>query len=426
MPPYCEPQHLAWPLLETDTLRTTLAPGISSTTYNRAVFGCGPSSLMLSFHLETATIGPPKRGCECEVPPAGEVLMSQQSRKEFLRTCGSFLLTACGSTALLAGCHRKANRMAGDNGEPVPKVKYEPTYLELHRTGELERRGKELWSMMESCELCPRQCGTARLERNRGFCGASSQLEISSFHPHFGEERPLVGRNGSGTIFMTNCSLRCVFCINWEISQGGPGPRRSIRDFADAMLRLQRMGCHNINVVTPTHYSAHIVQALDYAAARGLNLPLVYNTCGWERVEVLKLLDGVVDIYMPDFKYSDRRMAAKYSSDADAYPEMTRKALLEMHRQVGVARPASDGLLYRGLLIRHLVMPNDVGGSKAVFDWIAANLPKDTYLNVMSQYRPMYKAFDYPEISRRLTRKEYADAVGWARAAGLTNLDIQG
>jgi putative pyruvate formate lyase activating enzyme len=192
------------------------------------------------------------------------------------------------------------------------------------------------------------------------------------------------------------------------------------------MLELQRAGCHNINIVTPTQYSAHVVLALDKAAAKGLRLPLVYNTCGWERMEILKKLDGVVDIYLPDFKYSSDKMAEKYSSGADTYAELTKAGLLEMHRQVGVARPAGDGLMYRGLMIRHLVMPSGVSGTKDVIGWIAQNLPKDSYLNIMSQYRPMYKAFQYPEISRRITREEYAKALKWAKEAGLTNLDIQG
>ncbi|MFC1737642.1 radical SAM protein [Planctomycetota bacterium] len=279
---------------------------------------------------------------------------------------------------------------------------------------------------MKSCKLCPRMCGVNKLEGNKGFCRASSQLEISSYHPHFGEERPLVGKGGSGAIFLTNCSLRCVFCINWEISQGGQGKPRSIEDMAEMMLHLQKIGCHNINVVTPTHYSPHIVLAVDIAAGKGLRLPLVYNTCGWERLEILKKLDGIVDIYLPDFKYSDGKMAAKYSSAAETYPEITKAALLEMHRQVGVAKPAKDGLMYRGLMIRHLVMPNRVGGTKRIIEWIAQNLPEDTYLNIMSQYRPMHKAFDYPQIARRITREEYAEAVKWAKKAGLTNLDIQG
>jgi putative pyruvate formate lyase activating enzyme len=269
-------------------------------------------------------------------------------------------------------------------------------------------------------------CGVNRLEGEEGFCQASSRLEISSYHPHFGEEAPLVGDGGSGTIFLTNCGLRCVFCINWEISHGGQGSKKSIKDLAYMMLSLQKRGCPNINVVTPTHYAPHIVLALDIAAAEGLRIPLVYNTCGWERVEILKLLDGVVDIYLPDFKYADSEMADTYSSGADTYAEVTKQALLEMQRQVGVAKPAYNGLMYRGLMIRHLVMPNDVSGTSEVIDWIAANLPKDTYLNLMSQYRPMYKAFDYPEIARRITKKEYSDVVKHARQAGLTRLDIQG
>ncbi|GAB4372978.1 MAG: radical SAM protein [Calditrichia bacterium] len=280
--------------------------------------------------------------------------------------------------------------------------------------------------MMKACRLCPRECGVNRLAGEEGFCQASARLKIASYHPHFGEERPLVGRGGSGTIFFSNCGLRCVFCINWEISQGGEGDYCEIEDLANMMLALQRRGCHNINVVTPTHYSAHIVLALDVAAEKGLRLPLVYNTCGWERLEILKLLDGVVDIYLPDYKYADGKMAAKYSSEADTYPELTQAALLEMHRQVGVAKPAEDGLMYRGLMIRHLVMPNGVSGTREVIRWIAEHLPKDTYVNLMSQYRPMFKAYHYPEIARRITRQEYEEAVQWAREAGLSNLDIQG
>ncbi|HNR42699.1 MAG TPA: radical SAM protein [Bacteroidales bacterium] len=303
---------------------------------------------------------------------------------------------------------------------------FEPVYLKLHRNGELKRRGEELWSMMESCRLCPRMCGANRLRGEKGFCGSGSQLEISSFHPHFGEEKPLVGNGGSGTVFMSNCSLRCVFCINWEISQGGEGFTRSIDQLAGMMLSLQRTGCKNINIVTPTHYSPHIMLALDRAAAGGLRLPLVYNTCGWERIEILRMLDGVVDIYLPDFKYSDGKMASKYSSGAESYPDIVKTALLEMHRQAGVAIPEPDGLMYRDLMIRHLVMPNNVSGTREVIDWISENLPKNTYLNLMSQYSPHYKASVYPEISRRITRAEYADAVNHAKRSGLSNLEIQG
>jgi putative pyruvate formate lyase activating enzyme len=357
--------------------------------------------------------------------------MEDESRRGFLKSCLSLiasLLATTKSLPALAFSQRSASSTQSDSAEDAggDDAPFEPGYVKLHRTGELKRRGDTLWKMMEECQLCPRECGVNRLEGEEGFCQSSSKLEIASYHPHFGEERPLVGSGGSGTIFFSNCGLRCVFCINWEISQGGHGREQSIEDLASMMLDLQRMGCHNINVVTPTHYSAHIVLALDIAAGRGLRLPLVYNTCGWERVEILEILDGVVDIYLPDFKYANGAMAEKYSSGADTYPELTQQALLEMHRQVGVAKPAEDGLMYRGLMVRHLVMPNEVGGTKEVLGWIAKNLPKDSYVNIMSQYRPMYKAFDYPKISRRLTSKEFDDAVGWAKEAGLTNLDIQG
>jgi len=349
--------------------------------------------------------------------------MEEQSRREFIKSL--FYLTMSGFTTfppLCAGCRGKKEPISlSDN-----HTNFEPAYLRLHRSGELRKRGEELWNIMKSCRLCPRECGVNRLEGNKGFCQATSQLEVSSYHPHLGEEKPLVGRGGSGTIFLTNCGLRCVFCINWEISQGGMGKPRRIEDMAEMMLELQEIGCHNINFVTPTHYSPHIVLALDIAAGRGLTLPVVYNTCGWERLDILKKLEGIIDIYLPDFKYFDDKMAAKYSSDAETYPEKTKAALLEMHRQVGVAKPARDGLMYRGLMIRHLVMPSGVSGTKEVIEWIAKNLPKDTYLNIMSQYRPMYKAFEYPEISKKVCREEYNQAIRWAREAGLTNLDIQG
>jgi putative pyruvate formate lyase activating enzyme len=195
---------------------------------------------------------------------------------------------------------------------------------------------------------------------------------------------------------------------------------------AKMMLHLQKIGCHNINFVTPTHYSPHILLAVDIAASKGLRLPLVYNTCGWERIEILERLDGIVDIYLPDFKYADGEMAGKYSSKAYSYPEITKKAILEMHRQVGVAKPAYDGLMYRGLMIRHLVMPNNVSGSLEVMKWIADSLPKDTFVNIMSQYRPMYHAKEYPDINRRIYRSEYENVVDYAKNIGLTNLEIQG
>lgn len=351
--------------------------------------------------------------------------MKHQSKRQFIKSCFYLAVSGIGSyfLSLNAACKKGQSK---NKGALKMSPEFEPAYLKLHRSGELKKRGQELWNIMESCNLCPRECGVNRLEGKKEFCHASSQLEIASYHPHFGEEKPLVGRGGSGTIFFTNCSLRCVFCINWEISQGGMGQPRSIEQLADMMLELQRIGCHNINVVTPTHYSPHILLALDIAASKGLRLPVVYNTCGWECLEILKKLDGIVDIYLPDFKYSDGAMAAKYSSNASTYPERTKASLLEMHRQVGVAKPAKNGIMQRGLMIRHLVMPNRVGGTKKVIEWIAKNLPKDTYLNIMSQYTPVFKAKEYPKIARGITRDEYKETLLWAKEAGLTSVDIQG
>jgi len=241
---------------------------------------------------------------------------------------------------------------------------FEPAYLKLHKTGELQKRAEQLWAIMESCQLCPRRCGVNRLKGMSGFCRTpGATLVVSAAHPHFGEERPLVGNGGSGTIFLTHCNLRCVFCQNWEIAQLGRGVESNIDEFAKMMLQLQKIGCHNLNLVTPTHYSALILKALDRAAETGLRLPIVYNTSGWERLEILTLLDGIVDIYLPDFKYWDSDMSAKYSSGAESYPAMTSEAILEMHRQVGVAQPAKDGIMQRGLMIRHLVMPNNTSDS---------------------------------------------------------------
>ncbi len=304
---------------------------------------------------------------------------------------------------------------------------FEPAYLELHRTGELKKRAEKLWKIMDECQLCPRKCGACRSAGESGFCRVPGvKLVISSFLPHFGEERPLVGRGGSGTIFLTHCSLKCVFCQNWEISHLGRGTASDVDKLAGMMLHLQKIGCHNINLVTPTHYSAHILKALDIAAGKGLRLPIVYNTSGWERLEILRFLDGIVDIYLPDIKYQDSEMSAKYSAGAKSYPERAKEVILEMHRQVGVAKPAKDGLMYRGLMIRHLVMPDNVGGSEKIIEWIAKNLPKDTYVNIMSQYNPTYKAYDYPQISRRITGAEYKKVVNRAKELGLANLEIQG
>lgn len=353
------------------------------------------------------------------------------TRRNFIKSGAYFAIY--GFSAVLPPSLRSGAKENQKKTEKILKIQktaridpnFEPPYLKHHRSGELKKRAKELWEIMKECRLCPRECAAHRLKGNEGFCNASSKLKISSFHPHYGEETPLVGTGGSGTIFLTNCNLRCAYCINWEINHKGIGQVESIDSFAKMMIKLQKRGCHNINIVTPTHYSPHILLALDTAASQGLRLPLVYNTSGWERLEVLKKLDGIVDIYLPDFKYANSKMADKYSSGADTYPGITKKALLEMQRQVGTAKAAPDGLMYRGLMIRHLVLPNRVSGSKQVLQWISDNLPKDTFINIMSQYRPVFKAFKFPEIARKISRSEYNETLTWAKDAGLTNVHAQ-
>jgi putative pyruvate formate lyase activating enzyme len=233
----------------------------------------------------------------------------------------------------------------------------------------------------------------------------------------------LVGQHGSGTIFFSNCNLRCIFCQNWPISHEGKGEEVEDAEVADLMLHLQKIGCHNINLVTPTHVMPNILNATQLALKKGLRIPLVYNTSGYERQEILKILDGIVDIYMPDMKYMDPEKAAKYSAGASDYPEVTKKATIEMHRQVGVLQIDSRGIALRGLMIRHLVMPNRVAGTEKFVRWVAEALPKSTYVNIMAQYRVEYKAYEHPEISRGITVEEFMEAMEWAKKAGLSHLD---
>jgi len=302
---------------------------------------------------------------------------------------------------------------------------WEPAYAGLERKGLLLQRVQEAYAVFESCRLCPRECGVNRLAGERGFCRAPVKPVVYSAHPHFGEEMPLVGRNGSGTIFFSNCNLRCVFCQNWPISHEGKGKEVADKDVADMMLHLQGMGCHNINLVTPTHVMPHILAATRIALGKGLRVPLVYNTSGYERLEMVKHLEGIVDIYMPDMKYSDSHMAAKYSAGAADYPEVTSRAIIEMNRQVGKLTLSSDAVALRGLIIRHLVMPNRVAGTEKFLKWVAESLSRSTYVNIMAQYHVEYKAYEYPEIARGITVEEFLEAMAWAEKWGLTNLDAQ-
>ena len=309
------------------------------------------------------------------------------------------------------------------SAEPKKQEAWRPAYERLERQGKFAERVSRAYSLFECCELCPRRCGVNRQRGERGACRAPAKVMIFSAHPHFGEEIPLVGDHGSGTIFFSNCNLRCIFCQNWPISHEGKGKEIQDEDLADTMLDLQKMGCHNINLVTPTHVMPNILNATRMALKKGLSLPLVYNTSGYERLEILRLLDGIVDIYLPDMKYMDSDKAAKYSAGASDYPDVTKKAIIEMNRQVGELMTDKQGIGLRGLIIRHLVMPNRVAGTEAFVRWVAENLPKSTYVNIMAQYHVDYKAYDYPEIARGITPREFLDAMSWAKVYGLTRLD---
>ena len=300
---------------------------------------------------------------------------------------------------------------------------WHPAYEKLEKEGKLAQRVEQAYAMFEDCQLCPRRCGVNRLKGERGFCRAPARPVVFSSQPHFGEEISLVGKNGSGTIFFSNCNLRCIFCQNWPISHEGKGKVVQDEGLADIMIHLQKIGCHNINFVTPTHVMPNILNATRIALKKGLRLPLVYNTSGYERLEILKILDGIMDIYMPDMKYMDADQAGKYSSGASDYPELAKKAITEMNRQVGELLTDKRGIAFRGLIIRHLVMPNRVAGTEKFVRWVAETLSKSTYVNIMPQYRVEYKAFNYPEIARGITVQEFLEAMGWAETYGLTNLD---
>jgi len=283
----------------------------------------------------------------------------------------------------------------------------------------LRRRAQQLRELISCCRLCPHECGVDRVHGESGRCRLGDEAIVASAAPHYGEEPPISGRRGSGTIFFSSCNLACVFCQNADISHSARGERLRAAELAGLMLRLQDLGCHNINLVTPTHVSHAIVAALSRAAEQGLSVPIVYNCGGYESVETLALLEGVVDIYMPDVKYSSNEEAFRYSG-ARSYWDVARAALKEMHRQVGDLRIDALGLATKGLLIRHLVMPGGIAGSGKVFDFISRELSRDSYVNVMEQYRPCHRARSIPELSRPLTRSEYRESIRQARRAGLT------
>lgn len=290
---------------------------------------------------------------------------------------------------------------------------------------ELQNRIESAYKLLESCRVCPRECGVNRLKNDKiGFCRSGLNPVVSSASAHHGEEPPLSGTRGSGTIFFTNCNLKCVYCQNYPISQMGNGAERTPAELACQMLWLQEQGCHNLNLVTPTHFMPQILKALEIARERGFNLPIVYNTSGYESVEALKLLDGIVDIYLPDMRYSDGRHAMRFSI-APSYRAVNQAAVKEMFRQVGNLVLDEKGIAKQGLIIRHLILPNNLSGTQDVMKFLAEEISKDVYISLMSQYFPAYKAHEIKELSRRITEEEYDEAYRIMQKYGLENGWVQ-
>ena len=298
----------------------------------------------------------------------------------------------------------------------------QPSYIGLYEQGLLEERIEAARELLKECRVCPRECGVDRAAGQTGVCKTGARAWVSSYNAHFGEEDPLVGRHGSGTIFMTHCNLLCLFCQNYDISHQGQGQEVGPEILAGLMIDLARAGCHNINFVTPTHTVPQILEALPLAIRAGLDRPLVYNSGGYDSVETLRLLDGVFDIYMPDFKFWDDEAASKYCQAPD-YRERASAAVLEMHRQVGDLEMDEEGVAIRGLLVRHLVLPEGLAGTREVCRFLAQEVSPRTYINIMGQYRPCGRAHEFPELSRGLTMEELRAAQYTAREEGLSRLD---
>jgi putative pyruvate formate lyase activating enzyme len=303
-------------------------------------------------------------------------------------------------------------------------MKFEPAYLRLFESGELRGRVERALALLESCQVCPRDCQVNRLENKTAACHTGRYAMVSSFFPHFGEEDCLRGWNGSGTIFFSMCNLRCVFCQNYDISQAGGGREVRPHELAAMMINLQEQGCHNINFVTPEHVVPQIMEALPIAIERGLRLPMVYNTSAYDSLDSLHVMDGLIDIYMPDFKFWDSKLSLRYVIAKD-YAEAARRAIKEMHRQVGDLVLDEHGLAQRGLMIRHLVMPGGIAGTREIMRFIAQEISPNTYVNVMAQYYPAGKVGreKYAEINRHITPQEYEEAVRIAQEEGLYRLD---
>jgi len=301
----------------------------------------------------------------------------------------------------------------------------QPVYLETFRSGKLAETAGRAFNLLGSCVICPRKCGVNRLDNRKGFCKTGLKARVYNFMAHHGEEPPVSGENGSGTIFFAGCNMACVYCQNYEFSQA-PCPDREAddRELANIMLELQNMGCHNINFVTPTHVMPQILKALLLAVPEGLKIPLVYNTGGYELPEMIRLLDGIIDVYLPDMRYASREAALKYSGAPD-YPDLNAASLKEMHRQAGIAKIDKSGIIEKGLIVRHLVLPDGIAGTGEIMRFISGGLSRETYISLMSQYMPCYRSGEFPELRRRITREEYRRAQDDMDRSGLHNGWIQ-
>lgn len=298
------------------------------------------------------------------------------------------------------------------------------SYPDLYNSGELRERVRRAYARLAACDLCPHDCGVNRLKGAQGRCKSGLLPRVASANVHWGEEPPISGTKGSGTIFLSGCSLHCRFCQNFPISQLGNGADGTTEQLAAKMLRLQTLGVHNLNFVTPSHFLPQILAALYLAVPRGLSIPLLWNSSGYERVDALGLLDGVVDVYLPDMKYSDEEKAVRFSS-APGYRDVNRAAVTEMHRQVGHLRLDADGVAERGLIIRHLVLPEGGAGTRETLHWIAANTGAETHISLMKQYFPAHTAAEIPGMDRKITAEEYDEAVEALEEAGLENGWVQ-
>jgi len=299
-----------------------------------------------------------------------------------------------------------------------------PSYLKTFQDSALSKRIKEAYKSLENCQICPRKCGVNRLNGEKGFCRVGINPVVCSYMPHHGEEPPISGNKGSGTIFFSYCNLKCVYCQNYQFSQEEEGQEISVEKLCEYMLSLQDLDCHNINLVTPTHFMPQIIKALALAIPKGLEIPLVYNTSGYELPQIIKMLDGIIDIYLADMRYADNKNSLKYSQAPD-YPFYNQEAVKEMYKQVGESEFDNNGVIKKGLIIRHLVLPENISGTEKITQFISESLSKKVYISLMSQYQPYYKVHRYPELSRRITQEEYQEAMSCLNKYGLENGWIQ-